>query len=115
MKLTFWSPSTSRASRWTKKLAAGALPSKEVVRLGLQLAQGLAAAHAQGIIHRDLKPANLRLTIDGRLKIPDFGLAQFIHPEGELAATASLTLSQQITGTLPYMIARRAAQARGQR
>jgi eukaryotic-like serine/threonine-protein kinase len=79
------------------------LRSKEVVRLGLQFAQGLAAAHAQGIIHRDLKPANLRLTTDGRLKILDFGLAQFVHPEGDLAVTASLTSSQQITGTLPYM------------
>jgi serine/threonine protein kinase len=63
----------------------------------------VAAAHAQGIIHRDLKPANLRLTTDGRLKILDFGLAQFVHPEGDLAVTASLTSSQQITGTLPYM------------
>jgi eukaryotic-like serine/threonine-protein kinase len=86
-----------------KKLAAGPLRSKEVVRLGLQFAQGLAAAHAQGIIHRNLKPANLRLTTDGRLKILDFGLAQFVHPEGDLAVTASLTSSQQITGTLPYM------------
>ena len=86
-----------------KKLASGAVPSDEVVRLGLQFAQGLGAAHAQGIIHRDLKPANLRLTSDGRLKILDFGLAQFVHPEGDLAATASLTSSQQITGTLPYM------------
>jgi len=86
-----------------KKLASGAVPSDKVVRLGLQFAQGLGAAHAQGIIHRDLKPANLRLTTDGRLKILDFGLAQFVHPEGDLAATASLTSSQQITGTLPYM------------
>jgi len=86
-----------------KRLASGPLRSKEVVRLGLQFAQGLAAAHAQGIIHRDLKPANLRLTTDGRLKILDFGLAQFVHPEGDLPVTASLTSSQQITGTLPYM------------
>jgi serine/threonine protein kinase len=77
--------------------------SDEVVVLGLQFARGLGAAHGQGIIHRDLKPANLRLTADGRLKILDFGLAQFVHPEGDLAATASLTSSQQITGTLPYM------------
>ena len=86
-----------------KMLANGALPSKEVVRLGLQLARGLSAAHAEGIIHRDLKPANLRLTSDGRLKILDFGLAQFAHSEADIAATASLTMSQQITGTLPYM------------
>jgi hypothetical protein len=43
-----------------KRLASGPLRSKEVIRLGLQFAQGLAAAHAQGIIHRDLKPANLQ-------------------------------------------------------
>src|SRR6476661_471776 len=85
------------------KLAGGALPWKEVVGLGKQLAEGLQAAHAKGIVHRDLKPANLRLTSDGRLKILDFGLAQFAHPEGDLSVTASLTSSQQITGTLPYM------------
>ncbi|HMH02297.1 MAG TPA: serine/threonine-protein kinase, partial [Terriglobales bacterium] len=85
------------------KLAGGALPWKEVVGLGRQLAEGLQAAHAKGIVHRDLKPANLRLTSDGRLKILDFGLAQFVQPEGNLAPTMSLTTSQQITGTLPYM------------
>ena len=85
------------------KLGGGALPWKEVVGLGRQLAEGLQAAHATGIVHRDLKPANLRLTSDGRLKILDFGLAQFVQPEGNLAPTMSLTTSQQITGTLPYM------------
>src|SRR5437660_164964 len=54
------------------KLSAGALPVKEVLSLGMQLAQGLSAAHEQGIVHRDLKPANLRLTADRRLKILDF-------------------------------------------
>jgi tetratricopeptide (TPR) repeat protein/TolB-like protein len=85
------------------KLAAGALPSADVFRLGLQLAQGLAAAHQQGIVHRDLKPGNLRLTTDGRLKILDFGLAQFMPQASELGLTATLTQSQEITGTLPYM------------
>src|SRR5262252_1572126 len=86
-----------------EKVADVALPIREVVSLGSQLAQGLAAAHAQNIVHRDLKPANLRLTTDGRLKVLDFGLAMLVQPEGDLARTVSLTSSQQITGTLPYM------------
>ena len=85
------------------KLSAGALRSQEVIALGIQLAEGLAAAHAEDVVHRDLKPANLRLTTDGRLKILDFGLAQLVQPENDLARTMSLTTSQQITGTLPYM------------
>jgi serine/threonine protein kinase/tetratricopeptide (TPR) repeat protein len=85
------------------KLAAGALPEKEVVQLGTQLAAGLEAAHLQGVVHRDLKPGNLRVAPDGRLKILDFGLARLAIPEDELAHTATLTQSQDITGTLPYM------------
>jgi len=85
------------------KLAAGALAETEVVRLGTQLAEGLAAAHEQGVIHRDLKPGNLRLTPDGRLKILDFGLAQLVQPPGEIDLTVSLTQAQEMRGTLPYM------------
>lgn len=85
------------------KLARGTLSSKEVINLGGQLMQGLTAAHEQGIVHRDLKPANLRLTPDGRLKILDFGLAQLAPHASESGMTATLTDSQQVTGTLPYM------------
>jgi len=84
-----------------EKLATGALLEKEVVSLGVQLAQGLSAAHEQGIVHRDLKPANLRLTSDGRLKILDFGLAQLMPHASEVGMTATLTQSQEVTGTLP--------------
>jgi serine/threonine protein kinase/predicted Zn-dependent protease len=86
-----------------EKLAAGRLPEKELLRLGVELAEGLAAAHERGIVHRDLKPGNLRLTSDGRLKILDFGLAQLRSPVLESATTESLSDSRVMAGTLPYM------------
>jgi serine/threonine protein kinase/tetratricopeptide (TPR) repeat protein len=85
------------------KLAGGALPAADVFRLGLQLAQGLSAAHQQGVVHRDLKPGNLRLSSDGRLKILDFGLAQLMPQASEQGLTITLTQSQEVSGTLPYM------------
>jgi len=85
------------------KLAAGPLQQKEILRLGFQLADGLASAHDHGVIHRDLKPANLRLTPDNRLKILDFGLAQFVRQETDFGATASTFETKKVSGTLPYM------------
>jgi eukaryotic-like serine/threonine-protein kinase len=85
------------------RLGSGPLTQKEVLRLGFQLADGLASAHEHGVIHRDLKPANMRLTQDNRLKILDFGLAQFVRQETDLGITASISENKQVTGTLPYM------------
>ena len=85
------------------KVASGPMSQKQVLRLGVQLADGLASAHEHGVIHRDLKPANLRFTQDGRLKILDFGLAQFVRHETDLGVTSSLVQGTEVTGTLPYM------------
>lgn len=86
-----------------EKLAAGPLSEKEVLRLSIQIAEGLAAAHAHGVVHRDLKPGNLRVAPDGRLKILDFGLAKLFLPASPTTATESLSHSQALSGTLPYM------------
>jgi eukaryotic-like serine/threonine-protein kinase len=85
------------------KLSAGPLEIEEVIRLGIQLATGLAEAHGQGLTHRDLKPGNLRVAQDGRLKILDFGLAQLAPRASENGLTATLTRTQDMAGTLPYM------------
>jgi serine/threonine protein kinase/Flp pilus assembly protein TadD len=85
------------------KLAAGPLPEKEVIQVGLQLADGLEAAHREGVIHRDLKPGNLRLTPEGRLKILDFGLAKRVDPADQTSMTQSLSEPGATAGTLAYM------------
>jgi eukaryotic-like serine/threonine-protein kinase len=85
----------------SERIANHALPEKEFTRLGLQLVEGLAAAHEQGVIHRDLKPNNLRVTPDGRLKILDFGLAKLAQPATPEEETESETRTG--AGTLPYM------------
>src|SRR3989441_2277993 len=59
-----------------ERLAGAVLPQRKAIDYALQIAHGLAAAHAKGIVHRDLKPDNLFITNDGRFKILDFGLAK---------------------------------------
>jgi serine/threonine protein kinase/tetratricopeptide (TPR) repeat protein len=84
-----------------RKVKTRPQPESEVLRLGVQLLQGLLAAHEAGIIHRDLKPSNLRETPDGRLKILDFGLARIVQSDFDV--TQSNTSTGGIVGTLPYM------------
>lgn len=89
-----------------ERLDRGRLPEAEVVRIGTQLADGLAAAHAQGVVHCDLKPANLKLTPEGELKILDFGLARLrqpLAPDGLTAAPTETATAPGVVGTLPYM------------
>jgi eukaryotic-like serine/threonine-protein kinase len=85
------------------KLAAGPLPEKDVLRLGLQLTEGIGAAHEHGVIHRDLKPGNLRVTPEGWLKILDFGLAKSALITGADISTVSVAETGTVKGTLRYM------------
>ena len=87
-----------------ERLREGPLNEKEIIRLGAQLSEGLAAAHEQGIVHRDLKPGNVMITPEGRLKILDFGLAKLVRPGPVTDLTADSTMNTStVSGTLPYM------------
>jgi eukaryotic-like serine/threonine-protein kinase len=57
-------------------IARGPLPLDEALRIALQIADALEAAHEKGIVHRDLKPANVKVTPDEKVKVLDFGLAK---------------------------------------
>jgi eukaryotic-like serine/threonine-protein kinase len=94
------------------------LPVRKAIDYALQIAHGLAAAHAKGIVHRDLKPENLFVTKDGRVKILDFGIAKLIEPRDGSEAHTDLPTRKlntdpgTVVGTVGYMSPE---QVRGQR
>ncbi len=88
----------------TETIRRGPLPLRKAIDFGVQIANGLAAAHEKGIVHRDLKPDNLFVTKDQRVKILDFGLAKLIQPKDSLTNLApTVTLPGVAMGTVGYM------------
>jgi serine/threonine-protein kinase len=78
-----------------RRIARGPLPVEEAVAIAVQIARGLAKAHARGIVHRDVKPSNVLITVDGVVKILDFGIAKL--------ANVTLTGAAGPLGTVAYM------------
>ena len=93
------------------RIDQGALDVQEAVRLALQIAEGLEAAHDKGIVHRDLKPANVMIGAEGSAKVLDFGLAKALEEETPGGGSASLSPTMTaaatrlgiILGTAGYM------------
>jgi Tol biopolymer transport system component len=96
--------------RTLREMVASAepLPTKRLLDLAVQTAEGLSKAHSAGIVHRDLKPENLMVTKDGYVKILDFGLAKLTEPVSQEVsvlptAIASPTQPGTVMGTAGYM------------
>src|SRR5438132_5079343 len=92
-----------------QRLSKGPLPLEQALRVSIQIAEALAAAHKQGIVHRDLKPGNVMLTKTGA-KLMDFGLAKesatapLTSVLAEMATEqAKITAEGTIVGTFQYM------------
>ncbi|MEO1084857.1 MAG: protein kinase, partial [Acidobacteriota bacterium] len=80
-----------------ERLADGPLPVDEALKIGAQIASGLAAAHRLGLVHRDIKPANVLFGQDGEAKIVDFGLSAIAEPGSDIIET------EELFGTIGYV------------
>jgi eukaryotic-like serine/threonine-protein kinase len=93
-----------------ERVKAGPIPIEEALKIAVQIAEALEAAHEKSIIHRDLKPANVKLTPEGKVKVLDFGLAKAFEGDSAIedmsnspTLSRAATMQGVILGTAAYM------------
>ncbi len=87
----------------SERIARGPIPVEDALKIALQIAEALEAAHEKGIIHRDLKPANVKITPEGQVKVMDFGLAKALRADRgaiDLSHSPTITASETATGII---------------
>jgi len=92
-----------------ERIERGPIPMPEALRIAVQIAEALEAAHEKGVVHRDLKPANVKITPEEVVKVLDFGLAKAMQSDSapvldsSATPTVSLVSGEMILGTPGYM------------
>jgi serine/threonine protein kinase len=102
---------TFASARFPERIVPGPIPLDEALPIARHIAEALEYAHDRGIIHRDLKPANIKITPDGQVKVPNFGLAKALSSDSATFANPAMraTMAGVIMGCATYMSPEQAA------
>jgi serine/threonine protein kinase len=86
-----------------ERIERGGVNLEEALSIALQIAEAVSAAHEKGVVHQDLKPGNIKITLEGKVKVLDFGIAKLVGSEVSDQKVTAVTQPGQVIGTPGYM------------